>query len=79
MQALDHILENNIRLIDYEKICDAEGKRLVAFGRFAGLAGMIDFLSGLGIFLFQRSIPTSFINVDMSYKYFNLQEAFTDL
>jgi alpha-aminoadipic semialdehyde synthase len=54
MNALDHILENNIRLIDYEKICDSEGKRLVAFGRFAGLAGMIDFLSGLGIFLFQR-------------------------
>jgi alpha-aminoadipic semialdehyde synthase len=54
MKALDHILENNIRLIDYEKICDSAGKRLVAFGRFAGLAGMIDFLSGLGIFLFQR-------------------------
>jgi alpha-aminoadipic semialdehyde synthase len=54
MKALDHILQNNIRLIDYEKICDSEGKRLVAFGRFAGLAGMIDFLSGLGIFLFQR-------------------------
>lgn len=51
MAALDHIISNNIRLIDYEKICDEEGKRLVAFGRFAGLAGVIDFLTGLGIFL----------------------------
>ncbi len=51
----------------------------MAFGRFAGLAGMIDYLSGLGIFLFQRELPTSFLYVDMSYKYFNLNEAFTDL
>ena len=51
MAALDHIIANNIRLIDYEKICDLEGKRLVAFGWFAGLAGVIDFLTGLGIFL----------------------------
>ena len=50
MPHLEHILNNNIRLIDYEKIT-LDKKRLVAFGRFAGLAGIIDFLSGLGIFL----------------------------
>jgi alpha-aminoadipic semialdehyde synthase len=63
-------------LIDYEKICDKDGKRLVAFGRYAGLAGMIDFLSGLGIFLFQRQTPTAFLYVDLAYKYLNLHEAF---
>jgi alpha-aminoadipic semialdehyde synthase len=51
MPTLDYILQNNIRLIDYEKITNENGTRLVAFGRFAGIAGAIDFLSGLGNFL----------------------------
>lgn len=51
MPALDHILSNNIRLIDYEKIT-RDNQRLVAFGRYAGLAGMLDFLSGMGLFLY---------------------------
>jgi hypothetical protein len=38
----------NIRLIDYEKIVNDNGQRLVRFGRYAGYAGMIDFLHGLG-------------------------------
>lgn len=36
---LQEILRKNIRLIDYEKITDPEGKRLVAFGRWAGIVG----------------------------------------
>lgn len=30
----------HIRLLDYEKIVDKNGKRIVAFGRYAGAAGM---------------------------------------
>ena len=41
MDMLDEIIKKNIRLIDYEKICDEKGKRLVAFGKFAGNAGTI--------------------------------------
>lgn len=33
------ILEKNIRLLDYEVLTDDEGKRLVAFGRWAGIVG----------------------------------------
>ncbi len=33
------ILEKNIRLIDYETLTDEKGKRLIAFGRFAGIVG----------------------------------------
>ncbi|MEM1328401.1 MAG: NAD(P)-dependent oxidoreductase [Bacteroidota bacterium] len=33
------ILEKNIRLIDYEVLTDDKGKRLIAFGRFAGMVG----------------------------------------
>jgi len=36
---LQHILENNITLIDYEGIRDKNGQRLVAFGRWAGIVG----------------------------------------
>jgi alpha-aminoadipic semialdehyde synthase len=48
MEMLDRILERKIRLIDYEKIADSHNKRLVAFGKYAGIAGCIDMLHGLG-------------------------------
>ena len=33
MDLLDSMVENNIRLIDYEKLTDSEGQRLVTFGK----------------------------------------------
>ena len=33
------ILEKNIRLIDYECLTDVSGRRLIAFGRYAGIVG----------------------------------------
>ena len=36
-------------MIDYEKMEDSNGKRTVAFGKYAGIAGMIDILHGLGL------------------------------
>jgi len=36
---LQHILANKIHLIDYETLTDAEGKRVIAFGRWAGIVG----------------------------------------
>lgn len=49
MEMLDTILQRKIRLIDYEKIVDEKGKRLVMFGKWAGNAGFIDILHGLGL------------------------------
>ena len=63
MPMLDAMLEKNIRLIDYEKIADKDGKRLVAFGEFAGKSGATDILFGLGSFLLNRGIGTPFINM----------------
>ena len=63
MPALDNILEKNIRLIDYEKITDVSGHRLVAFGRFAGIAGTIDLLSFSGKFLLKRGYSTPLLNI----------------
>lgn len=42
------ILAERVSLYDYELIVGDHGKRLLAFGKFAGRAGLIDFLHGLG-------------------------------
>nr|CAB3447907.1 unnamed protein product [Digitaria exilis] len=48
MALLDKILEERVSLFDYELIVGDDGKRSLAFGKFAGRAGLIDFLHGLG-------------------------------
>lgn len=48
MPALARMMVLGCSLIDYERITDEKGRRLVFFGRFAGLAGMIDTLWSLG-------------------------------
>lgn len=49
MPLLDACLEKNITLVDYEKMVDDQGVRLVAFGKYAGVVGMINILHGLGL------------------------------
>ena len=63
MPMLDAILEKNIRLIDYEKIRDKSGARLVAFGWHAGFAGTIDLLSFFGKFLLTKGLSSPFLNI----------------
>ena len=48
MPLLQRVLDVGATLIDYELIVDADGRRLVHFGRFAGLAGMVDALWAFG-------------------------------
>lgn len=59
MGLLDKLIELNIRMIDYECIREPckEGsvpQRLVAFGRYAGIAGAFDFIRGAGEYLLER-------------------------
>ncbi len=61
MPMLKDILEKRIRLLDYELMTDAENRRLVLFSRFAGYAGMIDGLHGLGQRLLGQGIGTPFL------------------
>ncbi|CAG9315576.1 unnamed protein product [Blepharisma stoltei] len=77
MPLLDALLEKRIRLFDYELIKDVNPphNRLVAFGVFAGNAGVIDFIQGLGKFLLMRNISTPFILQGFSYMYRNLADA----
>jgi alpha-aminoadipic semialdehyde synthase len=78
MPALKDILDKKIRLVDYECIKEAtttNPQRLVAFGRFAGLAGAVDFLQGFGEFLLNKKVCTPFINTGYSYMFPSVKEA----
>lgn len=75
MEVLDHMVASNIRLIDYERIVDQSNNRLIAFGKFAGLAGAIDFLYGMGQQLLLKGFPNQLDSLKRCYQYANLQEA----
>eukprot|EP00469_Lotharella_globosa_P003596 CAMPEP_0167809252 /NCGR_PEP_ID=MMETSP0111_2-20121227/23682_1 /TAXON_ID=91324 /ORGANISM="Lotharella globosa, Strain CCCM811" /LENGTH=1087 /DNA_ID=CAMNT_0007707599 /DNA_START=60 /DNA_END=3323 /DNA_ORIENTATION=+ len=75
MPLLDKILQDNIRLIDYERIATDDHMRLVAFGAFAGRAGMVNCFRGLGERLLGLGFSTPFLPIGSSYMYSGLQEA----
>lgn len=74
MGLLDKLLELNIRMVDYECIREPKRpgevpQRLVAFGRYAGIAGAFDFLRGIGEYLLERKFQTPFVYFGSSYMY----------
>jgi len=74
---LKKMIEKKINLIEYEKVTDEANRRLIFFGRFAGLAGMINSLWSFGLRLQEKGIDTPFINLKQSHKYDSLDEAKT--
>ena len=76
MPLLQKILDEKITLLDYEKIEDEKNTRLVFFGKFAGNAGMVDTLYGLGQRLKQHhGLDTPFLKIRQSYQYESVQDA----
>jgi len=71
MGLLDAVLEKNIRLLDYEKLVDESGQRIVAFGKWAGVAGMINILHGLGLRLLALGHHTPFMHIGPAHNYRN--------
>ena len=61
MPMLKNMMKKKCNLIDYEKVEDELGRRLIFFGRFAGLAGMINSLWSLGIRLKHQGFETPFL------------------
>nr|XP_053642137.1 alpha-aminoadipic semialdehyde synthase, mitochondrial-like isoform X1 [Cherax quadricarinatus] len=61
MLLLDAILEKNIRLLDHKRMCDRQGQCVVAFGKYTGVAGMINILNGLGLCLLILGHHTPFM------------------
>jgi len=75
MPMLKRILELGCTLIDYEKVTDENGQRLIFFGRYAGLAGMIDTLWALGKRLAWEGISSPLEAVDRALDYTDLAAA----
>jgi alpha-aminoadipic semialdehyde synthase len=75
MEMLAKLLSSRCTLIDYECVTDDEGRRLIFFGRFAGLAGMIDTLSILGRRLDHEGVTTPLAQIEPAHAYDSLDEA----
>jgi alpha-aminoadipic semialdehyde synthase len=74
MPMLKRMMDLKCNLIDYEKITDEKGFRLVFFGRFAGLAGMIDSLWSFGQRMKSKDIYTPFNDIKKTIDYKNLDD-----
>ena len=75
MPMLRKMMEMKCNLIDYEKVIDEQGKRLIFFGRYAGLAGMINSLWSLGLRLKEYGYDTPFLKITQARHYNSLAEA----
>ena len=75
MPMLKKMMDLGCNLIDYERIVDERGFRLVFFGRFAGLAGMIDTLWSFGQRLKSQNIDTPFNEIKQTIHYKDLTDA----
>lgn len=76
MAMLKRLMELKCNLIDYERIVNERDQRMVFFGHYAGLAGMIDSLWSLGRRLQTMGIQTPFDKLKQAIHYPSLQEAF---
>jgi len=74
MPMLKTMMKLHCTLIDYEKIVDTQGKRLVFFGRFAGLAGMVDTLWTFGQRAAWEQIDSPFKKVKQTIHYKDLPD-----
>jgi len=75
MKMLRNLIDNGCTLFDYETVTDDKGRRLIFFGRYAGLAGMIDTLWTLGQRLRSLGHDTPFLDVQPAHAYDGLDAA----
>ena len=59
-EALQRLIDGGCTLIDYERIVDEKNRRLIFFGRYAGIAGMIETLHAYGKKIKLRGYDTPF-------------------
>ncbi len=74
MPMLQHILDVGATLLDYELIRDSQDRRLVFFGRHAGLAGMVNTLWSYGQRLKVLGIDSPFLQIRQAQDYKDLEE-----
>jgi len=74
MPMLKTMMEKGVTLIDYERIVDDENRRLIFFGRHAGLAGMVNSLWAFGKRLTAEGIESPFADLKQAKDYRDLDE-----
>jgi alanine dehydrogenase len=79
MPLLKKMIQLGCTLIDYERIVDEKGQRLVFFGVQAGQAGMIDTLWALGRRLSWEGIENPFNRIKQAFQYGSLIDAKEDI
>ena len=72
MAMLGALMDLGCTLIDYERIADDVGRRLIFFGRHAGLAGMVETLWALGRRLAWEGVPNPLTDLRHTYEYADL-------
>ncbi len=76
MPMLKAMMQKGCNLIDYERVVDEQNRRLIFFGKFAGLAGMLNSLWSLGQRLNELGhTDNPFLKIKQSYKYDSLEDA----
>lgn len=75
MPLLKKMMELKCNLIDYERIVDESNRRLLFFGKYAGIAGMIETLHALGQKLKLKGFKTPFEKIKQAYQYDSTEEA----
>lgn len=71
MPLLKRMIELGINFIDYEKIVDEKGFRMIFFGKWAGLAGMTNTLAAFGERLNEEGVENPFSPIKHAYQYFD--------
>jgi alanine dehydrogenase len=79
MPMLKRMMELKCNLIEYERVVDEQGKRLIFFGHYAGLAGMINSLWALGLRMKDYGYISNLLKIKQAHHYHSLKEAKDDV
>ncbi|MGD0710849.1 MAG: bifunctional lysine ketoglutarate reductase /saccharopine dehydrogenase family protein [Bacteroidales bacterium] len=79
MPMLKKMMELKCNLIDYEKVVDEQNKRLIFFGKYAGLAGMINSFWALGLRLKYYGYESKLLKIKQARHYHSLADAKNDI
>jgi len=74
MPLLQKFIDNQSTLIDYEPIADKSGKRTIAFGRFAGIAGAIDSFYVAGKKYAAREEKSALTQIKQTWQYGSIEQ-----
>ncbi|HEY9113637.1 MAG TPA: bifunctional lysine ketoglutarate reductase /saccharopine dehydrogenase family protein [Bacteroidales bacterium] len=75
MPMLRKMMAKKVNLIDYEKIVNEKGQRMIFFGRYAGIAGIINSFWALGQRWSREGYQSPFLKLQQTHQYDSLDEA----